>query len=219
MNKERKFKIQWLVGWMVFHSIAFILALLSTGAGHGDYFFVKVFFPITMYVWFIHWRLPGLMMTLPFIQYPMVGLAPFIFARRRRKYFYALLLAVNLYFLVLVFVRENYKYSTMTGNYVAEYGHSGRINTCCLELKEDGTFSQVTIEPDGNRHTNNGQWQFVWEYGAPRVKTSNLMLLGPIADGPEYFVSRDSTVRPSIFGRRQLWFDKSLVFSYKSALK
>lgn len=103
MIEDIRFRKWWLIGWIAFEFIALILGVISAGAGHGDYFFVKIFFPITMYTWYMHQKLGPLMVILAFIQYPLVGLVPFILAKRRRKYFYALFLVIYIFFMVLVF--------------------------------------------------------------------------------------------------------------------
>ena len=103
MNKDRKSKRRWLIGWIVFEFVALLLGAISSGGGHGNYFFVKIFFPITMYTSFMHDKLEILMLILVFIQYPMVGLVPYILAKRQRKYFYILFVIINILFMVLVF--------------------------------------------------------------------------------------------------------------------
>ena len=103
MIKDETFKEWWLNGWIIFEFVALILGVISGGGGHGDYFFVKIFFPITMYTWYMQHKLGPLMIILAFIQYPVVGLVPFILAKRKRKYFYVLFLVINILFMVLVF--------------------------------------------------------------------------------------------------------------------
>ena len=219
MREVRKTKKLWLIGWIAFGFVALILALLSTGGGHGDYIFVKLFFPITMYTWYIRGKFPCLMMILPFIQYPMVGLVPFIFARKRRKYFYIIFLVINIYFLALVLMRENYSSMKMPGVYTAGGGYKDHMDSYYLELREDGTYTQEIIDLKGKKHTNNGEWEFDWLYGEPSIKTHNFMILNTLSSSPLYSESRIFQVKPSMFGRRQLWFGESLIFSYKSPPK
>jgi len=219
IREDQKSKKLWLKGWIAFEFVALILALLSTGAGHGDYFFVKLFYPITMYTWYIHRKLPCLMMILPFIQYPTVGLVPFIFAKKQRKYFYVLFLVINIYFMILVFERENYSYSKMPGNYIAKSSHRDNIDTYHLELRKDGIYTQEIIDLKGKKCTNSGKWEFDWKYGEPSIKTHNFMDLNALTSSPNYSESRIFYVKPSLLGRRQLWFDESVIFSYKSPPK
>ena len=108
MNEDRRFKKWWLIGWIVFEFVALLLGAISSGGGHGDYFFVKIFFPIIMYTWFMHQKLEILMLILVFIQYPMVGLIPYTtLTKRHRNYFYTFFILLNVLFLILVFTHPS----------------------------------------------------------------------------------------------------------------
>ncbi len=62
--KSRQFLIPFLIS-VVVTPFLLLLALISTGAGHGDYFWARVLFPFTMNsLWIVH-----------YISYPFVALA------------------------------------------------------------------------------------------------------------------------------------------------
>ena len=108
MREDRRSKRWWLIGWIAFEFIALLLALVSTGAGHGDYLFCKLLFPIPMYIGILQESLGCLPLLLSFIQYPIVGLIPYTtLNKRHRKYFYAFFVLLNVLFIILVFMHPS----------------------------------------------------------------------------------------------------------------
>jgi hypothetical protein len=60
------------------------VALLSTGAGHGDYFWAKVFFPYTMLSTSIFQSITPVFMGLAIVQVPLYGLILGVYAKAQR---------------------------------------------------------------------------------------------------------------------------------------
>jgi len=77
LKREAKFQIKWryLVVAIAITPIAIILAFISTGAGHGNYFFCKLFFSFTMLsAHFFDDTITIPFVILAFIQIPVYGI-------------------------------------------------------------------------------------------------------------------------------------------------
>lgn len=106
MQYNQEFRRRWLKGWLIFEVIALIIAFVSAGGGHGKYLFVKLLFPIPMYFGVMHHVLDALMLILLLVQYPAIGLIPFVATKRRSMYIYALLAALHVIFVVITFLED-----------------------------------------------------------------------------------------------------------------
>ena len=114
MMTNSKPKILWLAAWLVFDVIASVLAFISGGAGHGNYVVCKLLFPIPIFIGFLQEQL-GLVATIlllivALIQYPLVGVAPFVLSPRRLKYFYIVFVALHVLFVAIVFMYPSTQY-------------------------------------------------------------------------------------------------------------
>jgi hypothetical protein len=85
--------------------------IASGGAGHGNYFLAKVFFPFTMLSTLIFGSIIGPFIALAVVQYPLYGLLLGAANEKRKGAIYALALAIiHLSAMVacLLLVRENF---------------------------------------------------------------------------------------------------------------
>jgi hypothetical protein len=104
---DSKHRMSWLAVWMIVEVIALFLAFLSAGAGHGDYLYCKLLFPIPMYIAIVEGSI-GIISAVPaLVQYPLVGLAPFLLSFRRATYFYAVLAIVHIAFVAIVLMHPS----------------------------------------------------------------------------------------------------------------
>ena len=107
MEDNPGFRRRWLTAWLVFEGIALVAAILSSGGGHGDYLFAKLLFPVPMYLGVVHEVLDLPILILIVIQYPLVGLTPFLISWRRTMYVCALLGVIHAIFTFLVFTHPS----------------------------------------------------------------------------------------------------------------
>ena len=99
---NHNYRKRWLRGWLLLAVTALIAAFLSAGGGHGDYLFVTLFFPITMYVGIIHQMLVPAMVILLLVQYPVIAVLPFVFSWRKVKCICILMAIVHVTFVSMV---------------------------------------------------------------------------------------------------------------------
>lgn len=95
MDQSRRLRI-WvaLASGIAFTPVAVVLAVMSAGAGHGDYFAAKLLFPFTMLS--THWlgSITDPMIAVALIQFPSYGIVIAIGAWKRKDIVAALALVV-----------------------------------------------------------------------------------------------------------------------------
>ena len=91
--KTFKFWIPVIVS-IVVTPFALFLGLVSTGAGHGDYFWAQILFPYTMLSTFLFHSITAPFILLAVIQFPLYGLLLAFADERRRLGLVAIGLAV-----------------------------------------------------------------------------------------------------------------------------
>ena len=84
------------------------LGVVSAGAGHGNYFFAKLFFPFTMFSTAFYQSITGPFIILAVVQYPAYGLLSGLSSRQGRlRLMSVILLAIHALVAVLCLVVPN----------------------------------------------------------------------------------------------------------------
>jgi|SRR5688572_19846029 hypothetical protein len=81
---------------------AVFLAIISAGAGHGDYLWARLLFPYSMVLAMLTGSIGPISIGVAFIQFPVYGAGLVWFARSRRLWVMAVAIGVLLHFLMFV---------------------------------------------------------------------------------------------------------------------